>query len=248
MRSNRIFAAAILAAASMSPYTVYAGTLRGSSSSMEQQHDIAVEEDLTFTERAAEVQALVDSGKLVAVKGNSDYALSAVSFPYARPEIVLFIERLSAQYHSEIGSRLIVTSLTRPEEKQPRNAHKLSVHPAGMAVDFRVPATAEARAWLEKALLGLENSGVLDVTREKNPPHYHVAVFPAEYKAYAMKRLPPATPAMAAPLATPIATSSIVKAAPVESSGHSVNPGFALALTLVLAGAAAAAPRILARR
>jgi hypothetical protein len=58
-----------------------------------------------------------------------------------------------------------------------------------MAVDFRVPATAKERAWLENALLGLENARVLDVTREKYPPHYHVAVFPAEYLAYAEKRM-----------------------------------------------------------
>jgi hypothetical protein len=37
-------------------------------------------------------------------------------------------------------------------------------------------------------LLQLENSGVLDVTRERNPPHYHVAVFPLAYAAYAGKR------------------------------------------------------------
>jgi hypothetical protein len=83
------------------------------------------------------------------------------------------------------GEKLIVTSLVRPTDLQPRNAHKLSVHPAGMAVDFRVPSTASERSWLEKALLGLENAGVLDVTREHTPPHYHVAVFPAEYVAYA---------------------------------------------------------------
>jgi hypothetical protein len=156
---------------------------------MEQQHEVAVHEDLTFAEKAAEIDKLVDSGELVEVKGNKDYALSGVSFPYARPEIVVFIERLAAQYHADLGTRLVVTSLTRPEDKQPRNAHKLSVHPAGMAVDFRVPSDAKGRAWLENALLGLENSRVLDVTREKHPPHYHVAVFPAEYQAYAMKRI-----------------------------------------------------------
>lgn len=152
---------------------------------MKQQHEIAVDEDLTFSRKASQVKHLVDSGGLVTVEGNQDFALSGVSFPYARPEILLFIQHLATRYHADNGEKLIVTSLVRPTDLQPRNAHKLSVHPAGMAVDFRIPSTASERSWLEKALLGLENAGVLDVTREHTPPHYHVAVFPAEYVAYA---------------------------------------------------------------
>jgi hypothetical protein len=81
----------------------------------------------------------------------------------------------------------VVTSLTRPISEQPRNSHRLSVHPTGMAVDLRVPADSGARRWLENTLLSLENNGVLDVTKEKSPPHYHVAVFPLKYEAYAAK-------------------------------------------------------------
>lgn len=180
---------AALALTAMIPLCAEAGTLRGSPSSMEQQHEIAVEEDMTFARKASQVKHLVESGGLVAVEPNDDLALSKVSFPYARPEVRLFVERLAAQYHADIGEKLVVTSLTRPTALQPRNAHKLSVHPAGMAVDFRIPSTAKGRAWLEKALLGLENGGLLDVTRERHPPHYHVAVFPAEYLAYAKGRI-----------------------------------------------------------
>jgi hypothetical protein len=107
--------------------------------------------------------------------------------------VKLFIERLGRQYFDAHGTPLVVTSLTRPAENQPRNAHQLSVHPAGMAVDFRVPQDARARAWLESALLQLENRGILDVTRERYPPHYHVAVFPAAYRAY-VEKLPPLEP------------------------------------------------------
>ena len=188
MISKRLTAAAALMLAAAIPFRADAGTLRGSPSSMKQQHDVAVDEDLAFADKPSQVDNLVDSGALVSVEGNADFALSKVSFPYARPEVLLFIQRLSAQYHAENGVKLVVTSLTRPADLQPRNAHELSVHPAGMAVDFRVPSIAKQRAWLEKALLGLENARVLDVTREKNPPHYHVAVFPAEYLAYADKR------------------------------------------------------------
>jgi hypothetical protein len=186
--TRKTIAAAAFTLAALIPYRADAGTLRGSPSSMKQQHEVAVEEDLIFASKPSHVENLVDSGSLVAVEANDHFVLSKVSFPYARPEVLLFIERLAAQYHAENGAKLVVTSLTRPADLQPRNAHQLSVHPAGMAVDFRVPASVKGRVWLEKALLGLENARVIDVTREKNPPHYHVAVFPAQYLAYAEKK------------------------------------------------------------
>ena len=65
----------------------------------------------------------------------------------------------------------------------------MSVHPAGMAVDLRVSQSAESREWLEGMLLGLEKRGVLDVTREDSPPHYHVAIFPDAYAAYATEQM-----------------------------------------------------------
>lgn len=188
MERSRASQCALVAVILAIPCRAGAGTLRGSASSMEQQHQIAVEEDLTFSRKASQVENLVDSGTLVEIRPNENFLLSGVSFPYARPEVLLFVERLSRQYLVDNGDKLIVTSLTRPTDLQPGNAHKLSVHPAGIAIDFRVPSTAKERAWLEGALLGLENAGVLDVTREKHPPHYHVAVYPAEYRAYAEKK------------------------------------------------------------
>ncbi len=53
-----------------------------------------------------------------------------------------------------------------------------------MAVDFRISNNAKARAWLEGVLLNLEGKGLLDVTRERRPPHYHVALFPDAYRTY----------------------------------------------------------------
>ncbi|MEO7456251.1 MAG: hypothetical protein ABIY52_08310, partial [Gemmatimonadaceae bacterium] len=83
--------------------------------------------------------------------------------------------------------KLTITSLTRPTTLQPRNAHKLSVHPAGMAVDLRVPADATNRAWLEKELLALEHDGLIDVTREHTPAYYHIAVFAEPFLKYAAR-------------------------------------------------------------
>ncbi|MDB4898835.1 MAG: hypothetical protein JWN53_643 [Gemmatimonadetes bacterium] len=160
-------------------------TLGGSESSMVHQHAVAVEERYSFLRSPADVQRLVAEGLLVPVTDGADYSLSGVSFPYTRPEVRSFIEHFAAEYRAGTGHALVVTSLTRPEALQPRNAHVLSVHPAGMAVDFRVPASASDRTFLERALLAMESAAVLDATREHTPPHYHVAVFPDAFHAYA---------------------------------------------------------------
>jgi hypothetical protein len=171
-------------------------TLRGSPSSMVRQHEVAKASDYSFLRDAAEVKRLADAGHLQRVKPTDDFRLANVSHPYARPEVVTFIERLSAQYRDACNERLVVTSLTRPVGNQPSNAHKLSVHPAGMAVDLRISQKAECRAWLEGTLLALESRSVLDVTRERTPPHYHIAVFPGAYSAY-LERLDGGTTARA---------------------------------------------------
>lgn len=162
-------------------------TLQGSRSSMVRQNEVARENDYSFLRTASQVREMVEKGFLVAIPGNEDYTLSRVSFPYGRAELLTFVERLSAQYREGCGERLVVTSLTRPQAKQPGNAHELSVHPTGMAVDLRISQSPRCRSWLEGTLLSLEDKGLLDVTRERNPPHYHVAVFPGPYGEYAAK-------------------------------------------------------------
>lgn len=169
------------------PVVAHASGLAGSPESMLHQHAIAVKEDYSFLRTASDVRAQEVAGRLVPVASNADFTLSNVSFASARPEVLSFLEHFAAEYHAALGSRLVVTSLTRPAALQPRNAHKLSVHPAGMAVDLRVPADATQRAWLETALLAMENDGLIDVTREKNPAHYHLAVFAEPYLAYAAR-------------------------------------------------------------
>lgn len=161
-------------------------TLHGSPASMVRQNTVAKGEDYTFARTSADVRRLVDLGRLVPLEGDANYTVSdGVSHAVARPEVRTFVERLSAQYRAATGERLVVTSLTRAAAEQPGNSHPLSVHPTGMAVDLRVSQNAAARQWLEDTLLALEEKGVLDVTREVRPPHYHVAVFPEAYGAYA---------------------------------------------------------------
>lgn len=163
-------------------------TLRGSPASMERQYQVATTEEYPFAGTVEDVERLVAEGHLVPVPGGTDYELVRVSHPFARPEVLTFVEYVAGRYHAGCGEPLVVTSLTRSQSQQPSNAHDLSVHPAGMAVDFRVSRMPSCRKWLEEILLALEHQGVLDATRERNPPHYHVAVFPNEFRRYAIER------------------------------------------------------------
>ncbi len=205
-----------------------AQSLRGSRASMHKQNGIARDHDYSFLRTSSQVNRFVDLGLLVHLPGNADYELARVSYPYARPAVKLFIERLASQYHAACGEKLVVTSLTRPEAKQPRNASDLSVHPAGMAVDLRVSRRADCRKWLESTLLSLEKQGVLDATRERYPPHYHVAIFPAPYEGYVAtlnkraetrlaKAEAPAAPEVAEQAAPTVALASATSADAVPS-------------------------------
>lgn len=164
--------------------TVAAAQLRGSESSVVRQHRVARKNGYSFLRNAAQVRDFVREDRLERISSNRDILVDGVSFPYARPAVKLFVERLGAQYRAATGERLVITSLTRPISRQPSNASELSVHPAGMAVDLRIPRSAANRRWLERTLLSLEDRIVLDATRERYPAHYHVAVFPREYVKY----------------------------------------------------------------
>lgn len=166
----------------------YSQSLKGSRSSMQEQFDEARENDLSRLRTPAQIHRFEDLGLLVELNGSASYIVDGVSFPVARPSVKLFVDRISTQYRAACGEKLVVTSLTRPLNRQPPNASKLSVHPAGMSVDFRVPATSKCRNWLNKTLLQLEKADVLEATRERRPPHYHVAVFPDNYRAYVKQR------------------------------------------------------------
>ncbi|HEX9944815.1 MAG TPA: DUF5715 family protein [Thermoanaerobaculia bacterium] len=183
---RRLAAVSFLVLAVSAAPAVRAQSLLGSRESLLRQSEAARDHDFTYLRTSADVRSFARRGLLVRLKGNSDYRLAAdyVSFPYARPEVKLFIERLADQYHSACGERLTVTSLTRPITRQPPNASHLSVHPTGMAVDLRRSSRAACRQWLEGALLELEGKEVLEATREQWPPHYHVTLFPSSYMRY----------------------------------------------------------------
>jgi LysM repeat protein len=205
-----------------------AQTLKGSRESMQRQHQEALKYGYSFLKTPGAVVDFVNQGHLVKINANANIELHDVSYPYARTEVKMFVDRLSGQYRSVCNERLMVTSLTRPINRQPSNAANDSVHPTGMAVDLRIPGDGKCRSWLEKTLLSLESTGVLDVTRERNPAHYHVAVFTRTYENYVTK-LENLTPA---PVPTPasLSTVSTPSAISVPKGEHVVRLGDTLAL------------------
>ena len=164
--------------------SVGAQSLRPSSSAMSRQVQVARDHDFTFLRTGTQVKQFADRGYLIRVSPNRNFELSGVSYPYARPEVVLFIERLSNQYRAACDEKLVVTSLTRPRLEQPPNASRNSVHQAGMGIDLRRSRSRSCRRWLEGVLLHLEGRRVLEAAYESRPPHYHVALFPTQYKDY----------------------------------------------------------------
>ena len=121
------------------PPALRSQSLAGSHDSMLRQNLVAQQHDYSYLRTPADVRLAVEDGTLVPISGNDDFQLATdeVSFQYARPEVKVFLEQLSEGYHAECGEPLVVTSLTRPITRQPRNASPISVHPTGMAVDMR---------------------------------------------------------------------------------------------------------------
>lgn len=179
---------ALLLAELTTPTAVEAASLRPSRPSLLRQVYAAKDHGYPFAHNPSEVQSLASQGHLVRLPGSRSYELKqGMRYPYARPEVRLFVERLSSQYRGRCGEKLVVTSLVRPRNRQPRNASPLSVHPTGMAMDLRVSWKRACRSWLEGTLLQLEGTGVLEATRERYPPHYHVVLFPDDYRSYVEK-------------------------------------------------------------
>ncbi len=176
-----VFAVCVVA---LSALPASSQTLRGSAASLDRQNRVARQHDFTFIDTAERVRYFASQEWLVRLRPGRNFQLHAVSFPYTRPEVALFVERLSGQYRAACGEQLVVTSLTRPTTRQPRNASSRSVHPTGMAVDLRYSRNRTCRRWLEGVLLDLERAGVLEATRERYPAHYHIALFPQPYASY----------------------------------------------------------------
>jgi hypothetical protein len=163
-------------------------SLRGSRASIDRMYRHARGERLSFFQTSASVRRAVDAGRLVRLKPDSSYLLHEVTYPYVRPATRTFVGRIAAQYLAACGEPLVVTSAVRPATRQPANSTARSVHPTGMAVDFRKPEAGKCLRWLRSTLLELEREGLLEATEEHSPAHFHVAVFPTEYTRYVAAR------------------------------------------------------------
>jgi nucleoid-associated protein YgaU len=165
-----------------------AQTLRGSPASVERIHRQALSHGLRFYESPNAIQQAVNRGELVRLGGNSDYTLVSVSYPFVLPDVHTFVLRLAGQYRAACGERMVVTSATRPTSMRLANSVDRSVHPTGMAIDLRRPSNSRCLSWLRSTLLSLEATGVIEAVEERNPPHFHVAVFPRQYHQYVQAR------------------------------------------------------------
>lgn len=179
---NNVIRIQLILMLSLCVSAVHAQTLKGSRESIDKQYRKAVSYGFTFVQSASALNSAIRTNELIRVSPDRYMDLHDVSFPYAVPGTRLFLSRLSSQYYSRCGEKLTVTSLLRPRDRQPANSVARSVHPTGMAVDLRIPKTRKCRAWLENTLLSLERERVVDVTRERYPPHYHVAVYAEHYE------------------------------------------------------------------
>lgn len=161
-----------------------AQSLRGSRASVRRMYRQANAHKLHFYQTSAGVERAAERGRFVALEPNDHFKLFNVSYPYAKPAVRIFVERLAQQYHDGCGEPLVVTSAVRPTSEQPRNSTDHSVHPTGMAIDLRKPTSRKCLTWLRRTLIQLERAGVLEATEERHPPHFHVAVYPSPYTAY----------------------------------------------------------------
>jgi hypothetical protein len=176
MRRIKELSFGIIAAATLlGTSSVAAQTLRGSRASVELMYERAQERSLDFMATPNEVYRALEAGTLQTLSFTDDLALDKAAFPFVLPNTRRFTDSLATEFHSACGERLVVTSGVRPLDKQPRNASPQSVHPTGMAVDFRKPRD-KCLAWLRTSLTKLEAEGVVEATEERFPAHFHVAV------------------------------------------------------------------------
>jgi len=188
MPKLRIASTALAAAVVLLADGAQAQTLKGSRGSVERMYNQARGQDLTFYRSGRGVRSAAAEGELVRLRGNEHYRVANASYPYALPTTRTFVQRLAAQYHEACGEKLVITSAVRPRSVRLRNSVTETVHPSGMAVDVRRPGRASCLRWLRRTLLDVEGEGVIEAIEERRPPHFHIAVFPAQYRRYVAAR------------------------------------------------------------
>jgi len=175
MRYNAVVSAAVVIAI-VSARSAHGQTLRGSRASVDLMYSAAQAEDLSFLRTPSDVYAAARAGALRPIEENDDLELKSVKYPFVLPSTLHFADSLASAYRAGCGERIVVTSGARPVDEQPRNASPKSVHPTGMAIDFRKPRAPSCLRWLRANLVTLERQHVIEATEERRPAHFHVAV------------------------------------------------------------------------
>jgi hypothetical protein len=153
-----------------------AQSLRGSPSSVDLMYTTAHRRDLQFLRTPADIYQAAKVGALKMISMTEDLELDRVGWPFVLPNTLRFADSLAAEYRKGCGERIVVTSGARPLDRQPRNASPKSVHPTGMAIDFRKPRNPTCLKWMRESLVKLEDAGIVEATEERHPVHFHVAV------------------------------------------------------------------------
>lgn len=180
--ARRLLACAlVLAAAPALPdadASLGAQTLRGSRAAVDRAFHTAKRRDLPFVRSRHEAERRAREGDYVRLSASRNVRLKGVTTPYVRPLTRTFLSTFAARYRQSCGDALVVTSAMRPTTVRLANSTVKSVHPTGMALDFRAPS-GSCRNWMRKELLAYEKRGVVDATEERRPAHFHVVVYRA---------------------------------------------------------------------
>jgi hypothetical protein len=199
------------------PAVLSAQTLRGSPASVDLMYASAHAKDLAFLHSRGDIYEAATDGDLALLTINENVTLERVTFPFVLPSTRAFVDSIAAQYRAACGERLAVTSGARPIAEQPRNASPKSVHPTGMAVDFRKPPSGPCLTWLRASLIDLEKRGVIEATEERHPAHFHVAVLKQQSTT---RHLASASP----PVSTKTSTATASARVMTESHGEVEAP------------------------
>lgn len=183
-------------------------SLRGSRSSVNRSYNRAVRNDLEFMKTSTGVYEAVKRGGLVTIGITGDLLIDRVEYPFVLATTREVVYAFAGRYHASCGERLMVTSAVRPRVEQPRNASRKSVHPTGMAVDFRRPG-GRCLTFMRKELIALEKQGVVEATEERHPVHFHVV-------------------ALQLALAPPAVGGAATKTAEDQAATYAVRPGDSL--------------------
>lgn len=174
--------------------------LRGCRASLQEQNDVAREDELSRIQDNAMLTRFVRKGYLVEIPAQGKgYVIDGRiphNYRYTRPWTLTFLGRLGSQYYTRFDSRFKVTSAVRTVERQRildrRNVNAssadgelVSSHLYGATIDIsKKGMTGEQLRWMRETLIRLDEKDVIDAVEERATNCFHVCVYRDEYKNY----------------------------------------------------------------